>query len=118
VVVPSAPHAAVLQDTAVLVTHCGHGTTMKGLAAGVPLVCLPMGRDQNDTAARVAHAGAGIRLKPSADAHRIRSAVERVLAEPSYREAAQRMGRAITERDGCVDPVEELEALVAGRVPA
>jgi hypothetical protein len=29
-----------------------HGTTLKGLTAGVPLVCLPMGRDQDDTAAR------------------------------------------------------------------
>ena len=44
------------------VTHCGHGTVMKSLAAGVPMVCIPMGRDQNDNAARIVHHGAGLRL--------------------------------------------------------
>jgi UDP:flavonoid glycosyltransferase YjiC (YdhE family) len=35
---------------------------IKALAAGVPLVCLPMGRDQEDTAARVTLSGSGVRL--------------------------------------------------------
>ena len=40
------------------------GTVTRALAAGVPLVCMPMGRDQPDVAARVIHAGAGLRLRP------------------------------------------------------
>ncbi len=40
-----APHRDILRQAAAVVTHCGHGTTIKALAAGVPLVCLPMGRD-------------------------------------------------------------------------
>ena len=65
-VVRSAPHSEVLKHAAAAVTHAGHGTVIKALAAGVPLVCLPLGRDQLDNAARVAAHGAGVRLKPKA----------------------------------------------------
>ncbi|MGH3204263.1 MAG: hypothetical protein ACRDP5_19760 [Streptosporangiaceae bacterium] len=37
-----------------------YGTVIKALAAGVPLVVAPLGRDQPDNAARVIHAGAGL----------------------------------------------------------
>ena len=118
-VVATAPHGAVLREASLLVTHCGHGTTMKGLAAGVPLVCIPMGRDQNDTAARVVYRGAGVRLKPTADVAAIRRAIERVLREPSYRAGAQRLAAAIRDGEGCVDVVDALEAIVnAGRAAA
>lgn len=111
VVVPSAPHNQLVTQASALITHCGHGTLMKGLVAGVPLVCMPMGRDQNDAAARVVHRGAGIRLRPSASPDKIRVAVTRVLADPSYREAANRLGHAITGKTGCVDIDAELEQL-------
>jgi MGT family glycosyltransferase len=117
-VVPSAPHGQVLAQTSLLITHCGHGTTLKGLAAGVPLVCLPMGRDQDDTAARVVYRGAGVRLKPSAPGPTIRAAVERVLAIPSYRENAQRLAIALRKNQGCVDPIAELESLARLRRPS
>jgi len=88
VVVRSAPHRQVLAKASLVVTHCGHGTTMKALAAGVPMVCLPMGRDQDDTAARVVHAGAGVRLKPTASPRAIARAVQRVLDDDGFRAAA------------------------------
>jgi UDP:flavonoid glycosyltransferase YjiC (YdhE family) len=115
VVVPTAPHAEVLREASLLVTHCGHGTTMRGLVAGVPLLCMPMGRDQNDTAARVVHHGAGLRLSPKANVSAIRTAVQRLLAEPTFREGAMRLKQAIDAREGCVDPVESLERLASAR---
>jgi UDP:flavonoid glycosyltransferase YjiC (YdhE family) len=111
VVVKSAPHSLVLPHVSVLVTHCGHGTTLKGLAAGVPLVCLPMGRDQDDTAARVVYRGAGVRLKRTASAKSIRSAVQHVLDTRSFRDSAQRLASSLHAGEGCVDPVGQLEQL-------
>jgi len=32
-----------------VITHAGHGSVLKALAAGVPLVCMPLGRDQKTT---------------------------------------------------------------------
>ena len=115
VVVQSAPHTQLLKEASLLVTHCGHGTTMKGLAAGVPLVCIPMGRDQNDTAARVVHAGAGVRLKPTAAVKDISMAVRRTLETPSYRQAAAAIAQAIASRKGCADAVERLELLAGNK---
>jgi UDP:flavonoid glycosyltransferase YjiC (YdhE family) len=44
----------------VVVTHAGHSTACYALAMGVPLVCMPMGRDQFMVADRVATVGAGV----------------------------------------------------------
>lgn len=116
VVVRSAPHQEILKTAALLVTHCGHGTTMKALAAGVPMVCMPMGRDQDDTAARVVHAGAGVRLKPGAPVKAIARAVRQVLDNPSFRASAQRLREAMAEEDRNVSLADELERV--GLAPA
>ena len=50
-------HADVLPYCSAVLTHGGHGTVIKTLAAGVPLVVAPLGRDQPDNAARVVRAG-------------------------------------------------------------
>lgn len=112
-VVDAAPHARILPDAAALVSHCGHGTVMKALAAGVPIIGMPMGRDQGDNAARIAYHGAGIRLRRSAPADQIRAAVLRVIAEPSYRMEAARLGRVIRGEIAEDRAMVELEALPA-----
>ena len=58
------------------------------LAAGLPLVCLPQGRDQRDNAARVQRLGAGIRLGKRATSAAIAGAVRKVIDSGQYREAA------------------------------
>jgi MGT family glycosyltransferase len=112
-VVKAAPHSAVLREAAIAITHGGHGVTIKALAAGVPLVCLPMGRDQLDISARVVHAGAGVRLEHTAATAEIASAAEQVLGEASYREAAERIATTITAETITDRAVEEIEAVLA-----
>jgi MGT family glycosyltransferase len=110
-VVRSAPHREVLAHTDVLVTHGGHGTVMKGLVAGVPIVCMPTGRDQPDNAARLVYRGAGVKISKKASAAKIAAAIQQVLDDPSFRLAATRLGeQARAEADsGAV--VAEFEAL-------
>jgi UDP:flavonoid glycosyltransferase YjiC (YdhE family) len=108
-------HADVLPYSSAVITHGGHGTTvMKALIAGVPLVVVPMGRDQPDNAARVVHAGAGVRLRKNASVSALREAVARVTEDPGYRAAARRMAaRLAAERDDyCA--IDELEQVAAG----
>jgi MGT family glycosyltransferase len=112
-VVASAPHSEVLRHAAAAVTHGGHGTVVKALAAGVPLVVMPMGRDQGDNAARVVAHGAGIRLKRTAPETAIAEAVERVLGEPSFRRSAGRIGDAIRAGAGPTVAVQAIEAAAA-----
>jgi MGT family glycosyltransferase len=112
-VVRSAPHAQLFSEAAVVVTHAGMGTVTRALAAGVPLVCIPMGRDQHDVAARVVHAGAGVRLRANAKPAAIRSAVERVIRERGFRAAAGRLGASITADAAAERGRSELEALAS-----
>jgi UDP:flavonoid glycosyltransferase YjiC (YdhE family) len=111
VVVASAPHGEILRDASLAVSHCGHGTTMKTLAAGVPMVCIPMGRDQNDTAARVVHHGAGVRLSPNASVAKIRHRIQLVLGDDGFRTNASRLGSAITSEALTSNCVSELQTL-------
>jgi UDP:flavonoid glycosyltransferase YjiC (YdhE family) len=101
-----------------VITHGGHGTLMKALAAGVPVLVLPMGRDQLDNAARLTARGAGLRLRPSAKPGDIAAAVRTLLQDPTHGEAAKRMSRRLrseTERDRAVEELEGLPvALAAG----
>jgi MGT family glycosyltransferase len=124
-VVERAPHREVLKHADAIVTHAGHGTVLKALAAGVPVVAIPLGRDQLDNAARVAHHGAGLRLKPKARPDAIAAAVRSVLEEPSFAENARRLAGAIASEIAEDRAAAELEALAerpldgaSARVPA
>ncbi|MFD0905866.1 glycosyltransferase [Actinomadura sediminis] len=116
-VVATAPHAAVLRHAAVTITHAGHGTAVKSLAAGVPLVCVPQGRDQREIARHVEEIGAGITVRRNASPRRIARAVRRVLDDPAHRRAAERMAAEIAAETAADEAVAELEAL-AGRTRA
>ena len=89
------PHRQVLAEASVVVTHAGHGTVLKALAAGVPLVCVPMGRDQKDNTVRVLRLGAGVRISKKATPHQIAAAVSEVLAESHYASAARRFAATL-----------------------
>jgi UDP:flavonoid glycosyltransferase YjiC (YdhE family) len=83
-----------------VVCHGGAGTVYGALAAGVPLVVIPIIGDQFANATAVTRAGAGIevvtgqdsqeRRRPVSreDAPKIRQVIETVLADGSYRQAA------------------------------
>ncbi|HEV7847537.1 MAG TPA: glycosyltransferase [Thermoleophilaceae bacterium] len=112
-VVRRAPHSEVLRHASAVVTHAGHGTVIKALAAGVPVVAIPLGRDQLDNAARVAHHGAGLRLKPKAKPEAIARAVRRVIDEPSFATGAERLAAAIAAETAEDRAAAELEQLAA-----
>ena len=111
-VVRSAPHREVLAHADVLVTHGGHGTVVKGLVAGVPIVCMPTGRDQPDNAARLTARGAGVKVSKKASPAKVAAAVQRVLDDPSFRTAAARLGAQVRAEADSGAALAELEGLV------
>ena len=110
-VVAAAPHSQILPHAALVVTHGGHGTVVKALAAGVPLVILPHGRDQADNAARITARGAGVKVKRTAKPAAIAKAIRRVLADTSYREHAAALGDDIRRDAASGALTRELEDL-------
>ncbi|HEY8615939.1 glycosyltransferase [Phenylobacterium sp.] len=115
-VVERADHDALIPHCRLMICHAGHGTVMRPLMHGVPVICIPTGRDQPENAQRIAWAGAGLRLPRRASVASIRRAVSRVLSDRGFAAKATVLGQAIAEEaDGGVRAAERLEALAAQR---
>jgi MGT family glycosyltransferase len=114
-VVHSAPHDTVMKEVSLVVTHGGHGTVARSLLHGVPLLVLPMGRDQGDNAARVVARGAGLKLADNATEQEIVSAVGRLVTEQQFRTAAERLGKAIAADVASTVFATEMEAIATRR---
>ena len=111
--------ARVFPFTDVFVTNGGFGGVLLSLSHGVPLVTAGLNEGKSDVNARVDYAGVGVNLKtetPSAAA--VRSAVETVLGDPSWRERAQAMRGQFEAEDSVGAAVEVIKAAVgAGGTP-
>jgi MGT family glycosyltransferase len=112
---PSAPHDAVMREVSLVVTHGGHGTVSRALWHGLPLLVMPMGRDQDDIALRVEFHGAGLILPPTASETDIAAALNRLINEPHFRAAAQRLGAAIAGEIDAAPLVRAMEEIVRSR---
>jgi UDP:flavonoid glycosyltransferase YjiC (YdhE family) len=101
---PWVDQARVFGDAALVVCHGGSGTVYGALAAGVPVVVVPVFSDQFENGHRVSAAGAGLAVEPDGEADggsrtvialteapRVTAAIDNVLATPRYRLAAQRI---------------------------
>ena len=82
-------HAAILERAVLLIGHAGHGTVMKALWHGTPMVLIPWGRDQPGVAARAQALGvAEVVPRTDATAATIGAAIKRVMANTAMRRAA------------------------------
>ena len=83
------PHTAVLERAVLLISHAGHGSVMKALWHGRPMVLIPWGRDQPGVAARAKALGvAEVVLRATAARETLAAAADRVLASADMRNAA------------------------------
>jgi len=108
------PQQAVLARADMCVTHAGLNTTLECLAHGVPMLALPLTHDQPGVAARIEACGAGLRLGPAARrSGRIRAAVEQLLSQPGYRDAAGRFARESAGWEGAMGAIRQIEEVMA-----
>ncbi len=100
---------ALLASASVAVCGAGHGMLAKALLAGVPVVTVPGGGDQWELANRAARQGSAVVVRPlSRDA--LRDAVQQVLGDPSFAQAAQRAAQTAPDVE---DPVTVCRAVAA-----
>lgn len=82
------PQAAALAQAAAVVCHGGSATTLGVLAAGLPLVVVPLFADQPHNAARVEASGAGLVVRPP-EPEALATAIARALGDPSFAAASR-----------------------------
>jgi zeaxanthin glucosyltransferase len=101
IAVDYAPQLELLARARLTLTHAGVNTVLESLAAGVPLVAVPITNDQPGMAARVQWAGLGEVLPfGKATAAGLRALIDRVLSEERYRQRAFEVQKAIEQARG------------------
>ncbi len=116
-VVDFAPQMELLDRAALLITHAGSNTVLEALCRGVPMVALPRSADQTGMGSRVAYTGAGLRASfKHCTPQELRSLVERVLSEDTFRRRARELQQAMLAAGGAQRAAEIVEqALTTGR---
>jgi UDP:flavonoid glycosyltransferase YjiC (YdhE family) len=104
-------YSRTMPRCAAVICHGGHGTLVRALASGSPVVVTPAAGDQNENAARADWAGVGVRLPwrfttPAG----VRLAVRRALADADIARRAAGLARWSRENDGAVRAAEAVEA--------
>jgi MGT family glycosyltransferase len=103
------PHSAILPRATVAITHGGMGVTQKALAAGVPVVAVPFGRDQPEVARRVQVAKAGVMLpKKRLSAKALREAVSSAM---ECRDGAARVAAGYRKAGGASAAAAAVESV-------
>jgi len=106
------PHSKILPRTACVICHGGLGITQKALAAGVPVVAIPLAYEF-EIARRVEVAKAGVRIparKLTAD--RLRAGVRSAL---SRKGGAERIAEAFRFAGGAPAAADAIEELLAAK---
>jgi MGT family glycosyltransferase len=105
------PYAALLPRVGLMVTNGGWGGTLAALSHGIPLVIAGGDLDKPEVAGRVAWSGAGVNLRTGTpSAAKIAAGVERVMTDPSFQDAASRVGDQLRSLGGADRAAELLEA--------
>jgi MGT family glycosyltransferase len=111
IVVKQAPQLELLKRATVCITHAGLNTVLESLAQGVPQLAIPITYDQPGVAARIAHKKTGVVTSlDKSTADHLASLLNEVLTDPTYRENARKLQKAIAEANGlsvAADLIEE-----------
>ena len=110
IVVSRAPQLELLKRAELCITHAGINTTLESLALGVPMVAIPVGFDQPGIAARIVYHGVGKSIPvASMNKEDLSGAIQEVLGNPRYRDAARRFQKTIAQSHGLDRAADVLE---------
>lgn len=117
-VAPFIPYDALLARADVFVTNGGYSGVTLALHHGVPIVQAGTTEEKSEIGARIAWSGVGVRVRTGRPSPgQVRGAVERVLGEAHFRNAARRIAAEMAAHDGPRETADLLETLAATRRP-
>jgi len=106
-------YARTMPRCAAVVCHAGHGTVVRALACGTPVVACPHAGDMAENAARLRWAGLGVSLPRRFHTPRgVRLAVRRLLADPGYAQRAGEVRDWCATHDGAAAAADELSSVM------
>ncbi len=107
------PQAQVLRQAALFVTHGGVNSIQDGLYCNLPLLLAPQQQEQTINSLAVIDQGAGLMLtRDKLNGQSVRSGIERLLGEPTFRLSARRLGASLRSGGGAVQGADLIEELM------
>jgi UDP:flavonoid glycosyltransferase YjiC (YdhE family) len=108
-------YARTMPGSALVVCHGGHGTMVRALASGAPVLVVPHSGDMAENAARADWANVGVRLPwRLLGRTALLFAVRRALEDPDLRGQARALADWASEHDGTARAADLVEELAAG----
>ena len=104
-------HEDLLPHVGAVVSHGGLSTITTALSYGVPVVCVPQGREQPINAGRVEAVRVGRALPAGSSAVSVAAALMEVLGDAGYRARAGGFARSMADLDGGALATRLVEAL-------
>jgi zeaxanthin glucosyltransferase len=112
-----APQLEVIAKASLTITHGGLNTVLDSLSHGVPLVAMPITFEQPGNGVRIRWTGTGEVIPISkVSISKLQTAIERVLAEESYKHNAKRIQQAIAQAGGVKRAADIIEAAIGIKV--
>ena len=113
-IVQAADHEPLMARASLVVTHGGHGTAMRALKYGVPMMVIPgIAPDQAINGAMVEKLGAGRVLTQDASSEAINALARELLTTAQFRAKAKEVAKLFSGIDGAVNAADEVDALLA-----
>ncbi len=110
-------YAQAMPGCAVVICHAGHGTMVRALASGAPVVAVPHAGDMAENAARADWAGAGVRLPwRLLSPLTLRLAVRRALADDGLAARARALAAWAERHDAVAAAADLVEELALSRL--
>jgi zeaxanthin glucosyltransferase len=113
-----APQLQILSRASVMITHAGAGATKECIINGVPMLAVPLMRDQFDSADRIVHHGLGLRADVArVNAPEVSSMLEQLLADEACRARVNAMREEFQRVDAMNIGVNVIEKIAAEGLP-
>lgn len=112
------PQLELLQKVDLFITHGGMNSINEGLNYGVPLLVVPQQLEQAMNGRQVARQGAGLLLADTppygkVDVRTLRQTVDKILADPAYRQNAEQLSRSFQAAGGYQQAANVIESRLA-----
>jgi zeaxanthin glucosyltransferase len=117
VLIADAPQVALLKRARLMIGHGGGGGIRESLFYGVPMLLLPIGFDAPGNVARAVYHGVAVKADfENSSAEELKQAIDKLLGDPSYAEAARRMSKQFVDLQEQMPSVKIIERALAGRL--
>ena len=104
------PHLDILSQASVFITHAGMGGTGEAIYYGVPMIAIPQMEEQAITARQIEKLGLGVAFldKSAITSEALKTAIQKLLTEPSYKAAAEQFSADMKTLGGAKASAEAL----------